>query len=162
MVYTSETKVPAVRPGAQPSVLPAKSWRFWVLVAQCSHSGERPRQETPTSRATTPTDCPTWAEKATGGRFPAMPLVSLRTLTPLTMICRSSSTEIAVVRSGPPEMIQEVQVAGCGVPVGQAPLVAPGKLANFCLGMVRVTPLTQIVSFLPLPAARTVPCAWLL
>src|SRR3954463_11216178 len=157
MVYTSETKVPAVRPGAQPSVLPAKSWRFWVLVAQCSQSGESPRHDTPTSRATTPTDCPTWAGKATGGRFPAMPLASLRTFTPLTMICRSSSTPIGVVRSGPPEMIQDEQVAGCGVPVGQAPLVAPGKFANCFFGMVRVTPLTQMVSFLPLPAARTGP-----
>src|SRR3954469_23846026 len=96
--------------------------------------------------------------------LPAAPLVSLRTFTPLTMICRSSSTEMAVVRSGPPEMIQEVQVAGWGVPVGQAPFVAPGKLANLLLGIVRVTPLSQIVSFLPLPlpAAWTWPCAWVL
>src|SRR4029453_661682 len=108
-------------------------------VAQCSQSGESERQAGLASRATTPHDCPTSAVKATGGIFSALPLVSLRTFTPLTMICRSSSTEIGVVRSGPPEMTQDVQAAGCCVPPpgcppgGQAPCVAPGNCANLLL-----------------------------
>src|SRR5215207_10424595 len=126
MVKTSEKNVPGVRPGAQPSLLPGESCRFWPVVAQCSHSGERERQLAWASRAMTANESPTCAVNGSGGSVLARPLLSSPMTNPLSMTCRSSSTTIGVLTEGPPERIQELQTTGWVL--AQGPSVAPGYL----------------------------------